>query len=365
LKIVFVQAGLGAGGAEKIVNLLASHYASKGHEVSVLALSGVPGDSFFDYDPAITIETFLQNGERNSGLAARLANIRWLRKRFHETKPDLVVSFLTRVNLFASIAARSCGIPIVVSERNNPGIQHGKRPWRFANRITGLLADRMVMQTRQAAEFLTPLARRKAVVIPNPCTNRGSAGIPAQDPPAFVATGRLDRQKGFDLLLQAFVAVAQQVPDATLTIFGEGPEQQELSSLIDRLGLTGRARLSGRTRRPGDWINHGNLFVLSSRFEGFPNVLVEAMAAGMAVVAFDCAWGPAELVTHSETGMLVEVENVDQLARAMTELASDPDLRARISAAAPHAVDHLSLPRILAQWDQVIEAYEPFPDGLK
>lgn len=359
MKIVLVQAGLSAGGAEKIVNLLAGHFAGKGHQVTVLSLAGMPDHSYFTYGSEIRVESFQTGNTNNRGLSARLANIRWLRGKFREIRPDLVISFLTKVNLFASIAARSAGVPVIVSERNNPNLQHAKSPWRFANRITGLLANRMVMQTRQAADSLPQYSRRRAVVIANPHTYWGSTPVLPQDPPAFVATGRLDRQKGFDMLLDAFGQVAAAVPEAMLTIFGDGPEKQNLSDQVNRMGLEGCVQLAGRTEKPGDWIKSGNLFVLSSRFEGFPNVLVEAMSAGFAVVAFDCAWGPGELVSDRSNGLLVENASVEKLAEAMKELATDADLRARLSSLAPQAVESLSQDAIFAKWDDLISAYDP------
>ncbi|TGV62805.1 glycosyltransferase, partial [Mesorhizobium sp. M2D.F.Ca.ET.160.01.1.1] len=110
----------------------------------------------------------------------------------------------------------------------------------------------------------------------------------------FVAVGRLEKQKGFDLLLEAFSRVARQLPMVTLVIFGEGPERAALEQQARGLGIADRVRMPGVTNSPVGWLSVGDIFVLSSRFEGFPNVLLEALMAGMATVAFDCPWGPAD-----------------------------------------------------------------------
>src|SRR3989337_2116886 len=106
----------------------------------------------------------------------------------------------------------------------------------------------------------------------------------------IVAVGRLEHQKGFDLLLHAFARIAPEWPEASLTIFGEGPLRGMLEEQVKQQNIFGRAFFPGVSKTPGSWIQCANIFVLSSRFEGFPNVLVEAMTAGLPVVAFDCPW---------------------------------------------------------------------------
>ena len=166
--------------------------------------------------------------------------------------------------------------------------------------------------------------------------------------------GRLVRQKGFDLLLEAFARALPDAPNATLTIFGEGPERAALDAQASALGIRDSVRFPGVTETPGAWLEAGEIFVLSSRFEGFPNVLVEALAGGLATIAFDCPWGPSTILSDLNSGILVPPEDVDALGRALRCLTTDQELRARLAAAAPAAVSRFSPANVFAQWDEVL-----------
>lgn len=357
MRIVFVQAGLGAGGAEKIVSLLAEHRHELGDEVHVLAFSSPPGGSYFPYRDDIRVETPGTADRAGGRSMLRVARrISWLRSRFRALKPDLIVSFLTKINVLVTIASRGIGARVVISERNNPGMQTAHPFWRPASLLAARAADGIVMQTEQARATLPARAQARAVVIPNPCTMPSGARGRKGDGSRIVAVGRLDRQKGFDLLLEAFARAAPAMPGATLTIFGEGAERAALEAQIRALGLRDRVRLPGVTECPGAWLEAGDVFVLSSRFEGFPNVLVEALAGGLPAVAFDCPWGPSSILTDGKDGLLVPPQDVEALASALERLVTDAELRAALSAAASKTVGRFLLPNVLAQWDAAFAA---------
>src|SRR3546814_16985490 len=123
----------------------------------------------------------------------------------------------------------------------------------------------------------------------------------------MAAVGRLVSQKGFDRLLDAFSRIATDHPDWTLVIWGEGPDRAALEEQRRRLGLDGRVEMPGVSKQPGGWIEQSDLFILSSRFEGWGLVLGEAMAAGLTVISFDCEWGPAEMIEQEKSGILVPI----------------------------------------------------------
>lgn len=353
MRIVFVQAGLGAGGAEKVVSLLARRRAELGDEVRVLAFGPRSGKSYFAYPPEVNIETL---GADSSHPAFRIVGrVRWLRRRLAGLRPDLIVSFLTKTNVLVLLASRGLGIPVVVSERNNPTRQSAHPLWHPLSLLLGRFASRLVMQTEQAREMLPPGLRKKAAVIPNPCTLPATPHESAGHGTRIVAVGRLDQQKGFDLLLAAFQKVVAGAYAATLTIFGEGSARAALEEQAQTLGIADRVRLPGLTTSPGEWIGAADIFVLSSRFEGFPNVLVEAMAAGLPAVAFDCPWGPSSIITDERDGLLVPPEDVDGLATALQRLLDDTNLRTALAAQAPRAAERFDLPRVLGEWDAVFE----------
>ncbi len=353
LRVVFVLAGLGAGGAEKIVNLLAHRRLAAGDTVHVIALNAAEPSSYFSYDPAIQVEALGRSRHlsRHLGSVAALPS---LRRRLVAIQPDIVLSFLTKINVVAVVAASGLGIPLIISERNNFELQQMNPFWRWAQPLAAQQAAGIVMQTESARARLPARLKEKAAVVPNPITP--SLRRPPEAGPGLraVAVGRLDRQKGFDLLLDAFCEVVRHLPEATLTIYGEGPERPALERQISDLGLDRSVDLAGVSRSPGDWLSPGAVFVLSSRFEGFPNVLLEAMAGGMAVVSSDCPWGPSEIVQDGHSGLLVPCDDSQALAAAITRTLTDPELRSRLCRNAPASLDRYSTASVLDMWDAAI-----------
>jgi glycosyltransferase involved in cell wall biosynthesis len=166
--------------------------------------------------------------------------------------------------------------------------------------------------------------------------------------------GRLGKEKGFDLLIRAFAAIAGEHPRWDVTIFGEGPERGALAGEIERSGVAGRVSLPGRTTDTEGVLRGADLFVLPSRYEGFPNALCEAMACGLPVVAFDCRSGPATIVRDGVDGVLVPAENVDALSAAMARLIADPEGRRRMGARAAEVSDRFSVERIASLWGRIL-----------
>ena len=185
-------------------------------------------------------------------------------------------------------------------------------------------------------------------------------GIPAWPlPPAaleskvLIAAGRLIRQKGFDLLIDAFQKVSARHPDWQLWIFGSGASRDSLAAQIDQLGLTGRAQLKGTTRQLDMRLAESSIFVLSSRFEGLPMVLLEAMAAGLPTVAFDCPTGPADVIEHGTSGLLVPPQDVDGLAAGICDLIEHPAKRKAMGAASLKAAERFSMSSIRQMWEEL------------
>jgi glycosyltransferase involved in cell wall biosynthesis len=179
------------------------------------------------------------------------------------------------------------------------------------------------------------------------------------DPAAhrLIAAGRMHPQKGFDMLLEAFSVVAGIHPDWTLEIRGRGPGSGSLRTAVVDLGLTGRVFVEPPTDRLGERMRDASVFVLSSRFEGFPLVLLEAMAAGLAVVAFDCPTGPGEIVTDGTSGLLVPAEDVAALAAALGRVMGDEALRRRLAGAAPAAVRPYARQEVGRRWDALLAGH--------
>jgi glycosyltransferase involved in cell wall biosynthesis len=344
---------LGAGGTEHIVNLVANHWNGMGGTVTLITLERPDAQPYYEFDPGIAIVRLGVPPRRASKLRSTLLvfqRFRRLRSAIRRSRPDFVLSFLTRTNVLTLLAMIGSSVSVVVSERNNPASQPFGPVWRWLQTSLYPRAFGLVTMTQGALDHFPPSIRRKGWVIANPVDlprdwqNRRGKSI-------LAAVGRLTDQKGFDLLLEAFSRIAEAHPEWRLVIWGEGEERSSLQALRDALGLQQRVDMPGITERPGLWIETADAFVLSSRYEGWGIVLLEAMASGLPVVSFECDWGPRVMITHESDGILVPKEDVEALAKALDRLLADRELRERLGAAAAASAQRYMPGQILAEWD--------------
>jgi glycosyltransferase involved in cell wall biosynthesis len=356
--IVLIITALGAGGAERVMTTMANHWVGQGHRVSFVTYEKPEEKIYYPLDPQVQVRRLDLAGEHKStlrGLVRTGRRVMALRSCLKELRPDVAIAFLTRVNIATLLAASGLGLPVIVSERNHPDRQHLNSVWRRLRDWTYQRAARVVFQTEGAKACYPPELQARSTVIANPLRLNQKAANPLEKR-KLVAVGRLTGQKGFDFLLRAFAKIAGDLPAWKLIIYGEGEERARLESLRDELGLVARVDLPGNTKNHGDWIDKAGLFVLSSRYEGQPNVLMEAMAAGLPVVAFDCPFGPGEMIVHGENGLLVPPEDVDALAENLADLMADDDKRARLATKAADIAGRYSHDVIMAKWTALLAA---------
>ena len=244
----------------------------------------------------------------------------------------------------------------MVSERVDPASYGIGRIWNALRALTYPLAAGLVIQVPSIRSFFPGYLQKRIWVIPNPVIRPGVAA-PVREPwPRILDVGRLNPQKGFDLLLEAFARVRPEFPEWRLDILGEGDERPALEAQVAQLGLEASCRLLGRRRDVLAQMRGAEVFVLSSRFEGFPNVLAEAMAAGMAVISFDCPTGPAQIIRQGVDGLLVPAADVAALAEAMVKLMGDPALRTSLATRAPEVLERFDEAAVFAEWDACLRA---------
>ena len=350
--IAIVTSGLGAGGAERVIALIADHLVARGDRVSVIAFDR-PDDPIFH--PLPEGATIHRLGATRRSAIEPLARIMRLRRLLAAAQPDIVLSLLTKINAITLLATIGLPARVIPCERNNPTRQDAHPIWNLALRLLYRRATAIVLQTAASRRCLPRGVRGRATVIPNPIE---PYAVPTQDPlpSRLAAVGRLTHQKGFDLLIDAYARVADRHPAWQLDIWGEGDDRATLASRIATLGMADRIALRGLSATPGGWLAEAGALVLSSRYEGFPNVLAEAMAAGLPVLATDCAFGPAELIVPERTGLLIPAENVATLAIGLDRLLGDDALRSRIGTAARAAMRAYAPSTVLARWDALLDA---------
>lgn len=357
MRICCVASSLAGGGAERVLSLLADAWVTRGLPVALVTLTGQSGDAYALDARVVRIALNLEI-ESHSRVAAVLNNVRkitGLRRAVQTVAPDVVVSFVDRVNVLTLLACMGLRIPVIVSERIYPDDYDIGRIWSVMRRIMYRRAARIVVQTEATRKWAEATIPGRARVVPNPVGDRFSSpdGVGEQRKPIILAVGRLVPQKGFDLLIRAFDVVARSHPDWSLVIVGRGPDEASLRGLARELRCRGAVVFAGTVQDPERYYRSAEVFVLPSRFEGFPNALLEAMACGCAVIATNCLAGPAEIVRSGVDGMLVPSEDVEALAAAMERLMSDPEERRRLGRRATEVSERFHIERILRLWDGV------------
>ncbi len=359
MKIAFVISTLAAGGAERVAAILCNRWAEQGHSVSLITFENAAAPSHYALHPALK-RIPLDLLHTNSGeamLAVRSAQrIRRLRLAIKQLEPDIVVSFMVEQNVLTIIATRGLGVPVIVSERVHPGFHAIGRVRSLVRKLVYPRASAVVVQTAEIAHWFEQYMQLKCAIIANPIELERYASAKCTGPSPekrrlkAMAIGRLEPQKGFDILIQAFARVAPEHPDWDLDIFGEGSERANLTRLIDQNGLNSRVRLAGTTDKVSDELIDADLFVHSSLYEGYPNVVAEALASNRCVLATDSPGGTAELLAHGKYGMLVPPGDAEAFAAGLDELMSDAGKRDRFSRQASDTVQSLSADLIADKW---------------
>lgn len=367
MRLTLVIASLGRGGAERTASVLAGGWAERGVKVTLVTLvqDDVPA---YPLHPAINLQQLRVRGgtARNilHGVVRQLRSVRALRQAISNSAPDIIIGFMDIPNILTLLAARGMDVPVVVTEHTHPAYYRFGWPWHILRRLVYPSASALVCMTSAALSWFQQRFRIKGYVVPNPvdappvCDRRGGQKRSDQGR-TVIAMGRLSWEKGFDLLLEAFTRVAARHPDWSLKILGDGPLREDLQAQAHTLNLAGRIEFTGALADPFPALRAADLFVFSSRFEGFGNAVCEAMACGLPVISFNCPSGPAEIIRDDVDGLLVSAENVDGLATAMDRLMSDAVERNRLAARAPEVISRFSRERILGLWEHVFDELLP------
>lgn len=353
-KIMFYINAIHDGGAERVMINLTKYFSESGYD-SVLVTSF--RDKWEYTVPEHVRRLSLEDVEiKQSRWKRNLSRIYKLRQLCKKEKPDILVSFMAEPNFRAILATIGLPIKNLVSVRNDPEIEYGGKIGHLVGKYLLPLADGCVFQTEEAKKWFPQKLQSKSRIIYNsvkedfyhierkPCKGE------------IVTCGRLEKQKNHALLIQAFAKIAREFPYATLKIYGEGSLKKQLQQQINELHLQGRAFLMGATDHVEEVLKSADLFVLSSDFEGMPNALMEAMAAGVPCISTDCpCGGPKELFGNDLENQLVKINNEAELEDAVNNFMklSTTDKMLRGKQMKNKARDYMPS-RVNEYWDKYI-----------
>lgn len=363
MNLLIVIHSMHSGGAERVTASLANYWAEKGWRVTVVTLASISLD-FYQLHPAVQRIALNVAGESGNGLAAignNLRRVRALRRVLKQIQPDTALAMMSSANILLALAAMGLkNIQTIGAEHIYPPRIPLGRSWEILRKWSYGHLDIMVALTAESVTWLRQHTRARHIpAIPNAVSLPLPEQAPYLDFPQrpngqrwLLAVGRLAEQKGFDLLISAFTRLASDFPDWKLIILGEGPARSALQMQISTAGLDNQISLPGRAGNIGKWYEAADLYVMSSRFEGFPNTLVEAMAHSLPAVSFDCDTGPRDIIRNEMDGLLVPAEDVEALEIALRRLMGDEVLRQQFGAKAVEVLERFSMGRIVELWER-------------
>lgn len=362
---------MACGGAQRVATQLAEHWARSGVEVAIITLAP-RGEDFYPLHPGIRRVSLDQATISRSVFSGLLNNIRRiiaLRRILRAEKPQVAIALTNTANILLAFAAlRSSGLLAIGSEHIHPPSEPMSHAWALLRKLSYGWLDAVVALSTETRDWLMKNTFAAHLpVIPNPVVLPLPRHHPVKRPADLVpagskvllAMGRLVPQKGFDTLIAAFGNLARHHGIWHLAVLGEGQARPTLEAQVKALGLGDRIILPGHVGNAGDWFGRASLYVLSSRFEGFPVTLAEALAHGLPAVSFDCETGPRDIIRHETDGLLVPAGDANALLGALDRLMRDDDLRARFSASAVDITERYSLDRIAARWAQLFMKLRP------
>lgn len=352
------------GGAARVAAILIDQWSRMGIDAYLTTFEPKGAPSAYEISPAvqrIQIGYFASAQNPLGMLSTNWGRIRELRNVLRAVRPQAVVSFLLEANVVAVMAAQGLNIPVYISERNHPAHLRLSAPKRMIRRQLYPRASELCVQTTDIAKWFKEHLRIDCQVIPNPVNAADSTLRPSSletgrpgETHRLLALGRLESQKGFDLLIKAFAMIAPEFPEWTLIIHGEGAERRALEEQINQLGLAKRAVLPGTTREPLAKLLAADIYVHPARFEGYPNALLEALVAARCVVATDCPGATREVLADGRYGLLARNEDVTGLAERLREAMGNAGLRERFSRLSHEAVRELTPSAIAQRWLDLI-----------
>ncbi len=351
---------LSCGGAERVGAAMANYWVEQGNEVSLITFDDPQSSPFYELSAKlyyIKLGLFNQSGNLLEGLRNNFTRLRSLRSIFRARKADVIVSIIGRSNIRVLFAAFCLNTPIIIFEQIDPARDSLSRLWRILRLLIYWRAKRIVVLTQSFAEYFPRYLQKRIQVIPNPVV---LAGVSTQrylsEPDTFklIAVGRLELQKGFDYLLRALSALKNTSKNWGLTILGEGSQRENLELLCAQLKLVDRVFFAGTVKDVTAFLKQSDLFILSSRVEGFPLALCEAMACGVPVISTNCAASIQEIVRDGVDGIVIPNEDTKALTKAVSELMDSPERCQQMSYRASEIIRRLDLPIIMKKWDKLL-----------
>lgn len=366
MKIVFSCSGMSKGGAERVISTLANEMCKGDNEVSIITF--INYKIKYELDNKINLITIDKiKMKKLKGILSKFmklspARLFRYKKEILKLKPDIIISFLPepslRLMLLKKFSKKISKIPTIISIRNDPNIEYKNKYLRNIVKNLYKDVDGMVFQTPDAKKYFEDLLNKKKnmFIIPNPINNEFILNKVIYDREKTIVTmSRLESQKNHLLLIDAFEKLHKKYSDYILKIYGDGSLKYKLEQYAYSKKMENSIKFIGQVDKVKEHIEKSGMFVLTSNYEGMPNSLMEAMALGIPCISTDCpVGGPRMLIDNNINGILVDVNNKEQLFEAMDKIISDKDFANKLSENAMSSIKKYYPDKINKEWEKFI-----------
>ena len=355
MRIDFVIGGLRAGGAERVVSVLANYFAAKNHVVRVITFND-PDD--YELHPAISRIKFHKKGLIRYSILRGFFSFLFL---YYEkgNRPDVICSHIDLMGYATIIPSRLYGIKLTVSEHFNHHNQKITLAKRFLWNCLYRYPDAVTVLTKFDLPFFQNKSKN-VVVMPNPCSFKPIDDLHIEREKVILAVGDLNRynHKGFDNLIDIMTSIFKNNSEWHLKIVGDGTEGKKiLENQIKKNGIEDRVTFTGFRKDVHELMKKSEIFILTSRHEGLPMVLIEAMSQGMVCISYDCISGPSEIITNDIDGILVKDQDKNDMIIKLGDLVNNHQLRERIRSNTPQSLEKFSLETVGNKWETLFNSF--------
>lgn len=344
--ILFIGGSIDEGGAGKMLKYVANVSTGIFECVTIMSTEQKSRPSSINDD----IRFVSCSVKRPFDLKWRIQIIRGIRKQVKIISPDIICSFTSEVAFMSRISTLGLTVVFTSAERGAPHTWNFM--WKNIMRLTYELSDYCFFQLDRARDFFNKRIRQKSFVIPNPFVLKSDVSpYFGERKKTIIGAGRFVPEKGFDVLIDAYYIVAQKHPDYKLVIYGKGPLQEKYEQQLKQYGLLDKTEFPGYVSNVAETVREEGVFVLPSRLEGIPNVLLEAMSVGIPTVSANCEpGGPMFLSDKGERGLIVPMDDPQSLAEAIIKIIEDQSLSSKFQKNGPQVRELFNPSIISREW---------------
>lgn len=387
-RILIVVGHLGLGGTQTIIAKIANEWVKHGHHIHIITWSD-------DIDDSVNLSPDISRSvlRKSTGKFTRVKNankgrfgenqksnkinieldyrnrfsknifnslnilllILRLRSHIKKNRPEVVVAFLTPTNVITLLATIFTGVRTIISERNDPTRQPTHKIWKLLRRVLYNNAHVITANNKIALSFLSTFVNEeKLVFLPNPVDISSEISNLEQKKPHILVVGRLHPQKGLDILIRAFAQIYSCHKQWKLIVVGDGAQRKELKELSVKLGISTHVEWKGYLGDVTPYYKECSIFVQASRYEGMPNTVLEAMSYALPVIITDAQIGIVDIIENKISGIIVPVENIDELANNMELLIENSELRNKIGKKGWETIQIYDSGKIIPKWNDLV-----------